>query len=364
VVITGLTAWAVLTLLALAPGQGQQPGEPASPDEPGKDQTALSQSLFLPDNPDIRKKLTTVAEYVKESAWTEATRTLQALLDAGEDVLLPLKHKGADGQEAIRWSSTRAEASRLLAGLPPKGLEAYEGTYGPRARLLLVEARKQRDLELLAEVGRRYLHTSAGVEALNLLATYHLDRGDFTLAARCFDQVLASARADRLTPLTLYKAALAFHHAGDQSSFDSAWKFLSQRAPDGVRLGEQTLSLTDLRKELDRWEPEAPTAEPPSEWHLYGGNARRSGQGAAGTPVFEPRWQEAVTREPAVQGWIEEAIQKLETRSQSVLPASFPLIVGDRAVYRDSRGICALDLRSGKLAWDVESERAVKPCGR
>jgi outer membrane protein assembly factor BamB len=354
VVLTGLTVWAVLTLLALTPGLGQPPA-----DEPAKDQTALSQSLFLPDNPDVRKKLTTVAEYVKASAWPEAMRTLQAFLDAEEDVLLPMKHKGDDGQESLRWSSARAEASRMLAALPPKGLDAYEETYGPRARLLLVKARKERDRDVLAEVGRRYLHTAAGVEALNLLATYHLDHGDFPLAARCFDQLLTSARSDRLSPLTLYKAALAFHHADDRSRFDSTWKFLSQKAADGLRLGDRTVSLADLRKDLDRGQPEASATEPPSEWHLYGGNAGHSGQGADGTPLLEPRWQEPLIHEQAAQTWLEEAAQKSEARSQPVLPASFPLIVGDRAVFRDSRGTTALDLKTGKLSWYVLSERGL-----
>jgi outer membrane protein assembly factor BamB len=359
VVLTGLTVWAVLVLAALPPVSGQQPGGPNSGDEATKDQTALSQSLFLPDNPDVRKKLATAAEYVKESAWAEATRTLQAFLDADEDILLPLKHKGADGEEELRWSSVRAEASRLIAALPPKGLDAYEDTYGPRGRLLLLEARKQRDPEMLAEVGRRYLHTAAGVEALNLLATYHLDRGSFGLAARCFDQVLQSARADRLPPLALYKAALASHHADDPAGFDYAWKLLSQRAADGVRLGDRTVALTDLRKELDRWQPEAGVAEPPQEWRLYGGNARRSAPGAAGTPVLEPRWQEPVTRDPAVLGWLEEAAQKLETRSQPVIPAAFGLVVGDKAVYPDAEGLRAVDLQTGKLAWRVRSGRSL-----
>jgi outer membrane protein assembly factor BamB len=354
VVAVGLTVLTVFAVATAPPGWGQ-PGD----GEAAKDQTALSQSLFLPDNPDVRKKLATVAEYVKDGAWAEATRTLQAFLDADEDVLLPLKRKGADGEESLRWTSIRAEVNRLLAGLPPKGLEAYEETYGRRGRLLLLEARQQRDPDKLAEVGRRYLHTTAGVEALNLLATYHLDRGSFALAGRCFEQMLQSARADRLTPLTLYKAALAFHRADDKAGFDYAWKLLSQRAADGVRLGDRTVALTDLRKELDRGQPEARAAEPPQEWRLYGGNARRSAPGAAGTPVPEPRWQEPVTRDPAVLGWLEEAAQKLETRAQPVVPAAFPLVVGDKAVFPDAQGLRAVDLQTGKLAWKVSSGRSL-----
>src|SRR5262249_40867443 len=160
-------------------------------------------------------------DYIKEEAWGEAARQLQWLLDRKEDAFLQVPRPGPGG-EVLQWTSVRAEANRLLGGLPEKGLEFYELQYGEPAKRALNEAKKKGDPHLLAEVALCYFHTEAGAEATNLLGTYHLDRGRYLMAALCFERLLfpggtaaeppASSPRRRVVsnPLTLFKAALAF----------------------------------------------------------------------------------------------------------------------------------------------------------
>src|SRR5262249_12026267 len=153
--------------------------------------------------------------------------------DAKEDLFLESERPGPNGQPARPWLSARAEAERLFAQTPAAGQEQYRLQYGRAASELLKEAKVRDDARLLDEVARRYYHTPAGLEALDLLATQHLDRGRSADAALCFERLLrfemrggkmVPRAADQVAPLTLFKAALAFRLAGDATREDLVWK--------------------------------------------------------------------------------------------------------------------------------------------
>src|SRR5262249_33620206 len=93
----------------------------------------------------------------------------------------------------------------------------------------------------------RYLYTEAGAKAAELLGTIALDRGDYAVAALRFERLFQSRGQDRLPPLTLFKAALAFHHAGDTRNEDRAWKVLAGKA-ERLTLGNgKVYSVAELR---------------------------------------------------------------------------------------------------------------------
>lgn len=346
-------ALGLLASLALFPADptGAQPKGPTPPAAP-TDIPPFSSFLSLPADPDLKKKLEAVQDYIKSEDWEQATRILQLVLDAKEDVFVPVRAKGPDGKEAVRWASARSEVNRLLATLPANGLEFYQLSFGPAAATLLDEARKKNDPELLAGVGQRYLHTQAGFEATTLLAAYHLDRGRHLMAALCYDRLLLHPRADSLPPISLFKAALAYHGAGDRDGAERAWKKLSARAPDGVAIGNKKVSLAELEKELAQYRAAAPAMDSLADWPMFRGNASRSARADGAAPVLEPRWQQPTVADGAVGAWLAAAAQRLEDRSQPALPAFFPIAVGDKVVYRSHRGVHAVERQTGKLLWE------------
>src|SRR5262249_47963320 len=142
--------------------------------------------------------------------------------------------------------------NRLIGTMPREGLEVYELRFGHEAKKLLNDAKTKNDPELLARVETRYLHTEAGTEAANLLGTYHLDRADYVKAALGFKQLLGLPDADKLSPITYLKAALAFRRTEDRISADNAWKQLAKLHPEGLRIGDRTVPLDQVQQELDR----------------------------------------------------------------------------------------------------------------
>jgi outer membrane protein assembly factor BamB len=331
-----------------------EPMPPATNPDPDKNADVLN----LPTDRQAKKKVEAAADYIKIQSWADAVRLLQSLLDAPEDVFIPIRTKDKDGKPDTHWVSARSEATRLLGSLPPAGLEFYQLQYGATARLRLDEARAKHDLQLLDEVARRYFYTQAGADAVIQLASYHLDRGRPGTAAFYFERLLQRPGNDKLEPLTLFKAAVAFQQSGDRANADLAWKRLGARlGNNGLRLGDRTLALEPLRREVEKL-PAGGTGS--RDWTVFRGDPRRSVQGLGGTPYLEPRWRVWTLGDPreqpppekeAVRGWINLAVRCQEDSLQPALPAFFPVVAGGKVVFRSYAGIEAVDLKTGIPAW-------------
>jgi outer membrane protein assembly factor BamB len=284
----------------------------------------------------LARQLAAARDQVRARSWPEATHLLQALVDGDEDALICVKHTGTDGKEVACWTGIRAEAARLLGTLPAPGRSFYEARYGPRARALLAETRQEGDVHGVAEVARRYAHTAAGTEAVRLLAAYHLDRGS-ALAPCCFERLLDAPGREE-SPAVLFHAALAFRRAGDAARARGAWERVAALAPRGLRLGDRTVSLTELKRELDRAEVPAPRT--PDD-----------------LPNLDTRWSCKTFDEssPRAAGWLQSAVQQ-EGGDGPVLPGYVPVVVGERLVYRTYGGLHAVDALTGAEVWDAPSD--------
>jgi outer membrane protein assembly factor BamB len=367
VILTGLL------LLATAAAQQRAlqigaPGQPAVQTFTSASENEFTDAITLPTDRQVKERLKVAREeYIQNEAWSEAANLLQKILDSKEDVFVQVPQKTVNGQERVRWLSAKAEANRLLGTMPDKGLQFYELQDGSAARKLLNEAKAKSDPQLLAEVAQRYFHTEAGAEATDLLGTYHLDRGRPLMAALCYERLLDREGADQLSPLTLFKAALAFRQAGDRANaetreadapartnFTQAWKRLAAKlGREGLRVGDELISLDQLRRELDK----AAVAElaSPFDWAVFRGNSGRSAKGRGGDPFLENKWRTSLLGEklnPTAQEWIEKAQHQQQFRPEVMLPAFFPVAACGKLIYRSYSGIHAVDIKTGELLWD------------
>jgi outer membrane protein assembly factor BamB len=315
--------------------------------------------LALHTDPAAEKRLRAVEEYLKQQAWAEAARLLQAVLD-GPDAFVAVR--GADGKELLRWTTLHAEADRRLRELPAPAREFYERTQNGAARALLAQAEAANNPQLLGEAARRYLHTPAGAEATRLLAVHYLDRGQPALAARCFERLLALPGGEGQPPAMLFAAFLAFERAGDTARAEALWKQLTARAPGGLRLGNRVMGLADLRAALARERRPAPDAS--ADWPLFRGDAARTAAGSDAAFPPEAKWGRDTAHETATRTWLQQAVRQHDTRGTPALSAFFPLAIGDRVVCRSHRGIHALEAATGKPLWEYESEGGLDTLGQ
>ena len=159
-------------------------------------------------------------------------------------------------------------------------------------------------------------------------------------------------------PLLCFQAALAFRRAGDKAGADWAWKLLSKRAPNGLRLGKHWLNPTDLRQRLEKLAPfPPPSSGPGADWRMFRGDAGRLSQAGparlAGPTV--KRWSRPTAGQDDTLVWLRKAEQLQASSPRPMLPASFPLLAGERLLYRSHRGVTAVDQSTGAFLWESPS---------
>jgi outer membrane protein assembly factor BamB len=349
-------AFAGLLALLLAPGFAV-PDEPGPADKKDDKEAKAVKPLTLPGDKVAASQLAAAEGFIAAEDWALATQLLQPLLDSERDTLLP---PGGNDGEPGTWASPRAEALRLLAGLPRQGRAAYQRDYGPKAEALLKAALKDHDVGQLTRITHRYLYTDAGPQALAALAARQLDAGHHSAAALYYGQLLRHRGVARWTPAELFQATLAFRRVGDRDRAGvTGGELLSRVGREGLRLGKTRFDREGLAKELARMGP-APLRD---EWPMYGGNAARSDQGVGGTPFMDVRWKQPTVQADQTSAFLKTAEKHLRDKKQPVLPAFYPISVVNNAdgkqqallVYRSFMGIQAIDMKKGKLVWDSPS---------
>jgi outer membrane protein assembly factor BamB/tetratricopeptide (TPR) repeat protein len=357
-------------------GPGGGPGGPPGTTPPGTQPGDLSDKgrLILPTDPKQKLKLDAVRDYIHSEDWATVAESVQELLDLPKDVFVQMPVKQADGKEVDTLVGVRVAANRLLGGLPRGkpgvGLEVYKSKHEVTAKTLLTQATADGDKQKFADVAQRYLWTDAGGEAAERLATILLDRGDFMAAAQAFDRLIQRNGIEKLEPLTLYKAAIAFNRGNsqeDKDNKDKVWKQLRTKAPDGLLVAGQTIALDDAEKYLERFRSSVNTSIHDNQ--LVGYNPSRNGQGVGDTAFMNAllRYSLFLSDDPPsqVRQWVvteqNSVIKRLESRSEAVIPAFAPITATvtnpkdgkpmTLVVYRDYEGIVARSLKTGKREW-------------
>src|SRR5579872_1238128 len=328
---------------------------PTRPAEPTTDDTS---------DRALRRQLDAATEAIRAEDWKQAAAALDNILRVERDTRLALRR---DGKEHVIVVSAQQEAERLLMALPPEGRQIYEQTFGPRAAQALKEARDKKDIAALQRVVDRYLYTSAGVEALQDLATLHLDRGHYDLAALYYEQLLRHRGLARWTPSQLIQAAIAFRHVDHNGSAALVSRELLDRAGDGAfPLGT---TRAELQKELDK----LAKAALPTDWPFAGGTPSRNGRAIGGPPYLVHDWWMSLVRSQVSSGkWLQQAERQLAERGQPMMSAALPitLVLTGRdekliplVVFRSHWGIHAVDASSGKLRWETPSQFSMDRMG-
>ena len=327
------------------------PSPPPPPILPGP----FSDSVTLPVEPSLRNKLEAARDYLKAGDWDQSVKLLQTVLDAREDSFYRQEHADRSGRTTERWASTRAEAARLVAALPDDAKRVYEVSYNAEARKLLADARAHNDLPALNDLVRRYQHTSAGADALSQLGSIHLDRGRSDLAAVCFQRLLQHVPPDKLPPLALFKAALAFRASGDAVREESAWNALSRRVGTaGLKLGAKEYPVEQLRRAVV-----LPVADRDrtADWPLFRGTAARTGRGEGDVPLLDSRCRVAAGEQASLD-WLRSArpasLRVEPGGSLPLLPVAVPVASGNRLIFRGPGGVRALDSHTGLEVWHAD----------
>jgi outer membrane protein assembly factor BamB/tetratricopeptide (TPR) repeat protein len=341
------------------PGVPGMPGGPVAPVKPSYDLG----SLTLPKDEDLKERIESAMDRIKEKDWARACKTLQELVGREKDVWVPLNRTDPSGRTFEIYSSVKKEAMRLIGQLPKPGRDYYEEEYGrPSAAPMVKQARTNNDLNQMGLALGLYYYTEAGAEAANWLGTYMLDRAQFQGARNYFMQLIQRAGVQAVKDRTLVKAAYAFHLAGDEAAKKIAFKDLERRGIE-IRLRDDSKSIADLQDSINRMVANV-SMQSASDSPMYRGRPGRNAMLPGGAAFLEAVWRQKMYRSDATSSQLKTAETALETRNLPILSTFFPVTAtvtkGEKKtpllIYRSYWGIHAIDMKTGTLAWDSPSD--------
>ena len=354
---------------------GRPPFRP--PVEPGGGSATMSSqlsSIKLVENTDFRQYINVARDCIKGKEWKDAIKALDHVLGSKADYYVQVRERDSSGRETLRWTSVKFEANNLLGSMDTEGLEEYEVIVGGKAKALLDRAKETGDRELLAEVALKYLHTRAGTEATELLATSFLDRGQFFMAALRYDRLLAmNPERSKLDELTLFKTALAYRRAGDVKKSDAIWELFANkvRGAGGVKINGELVGLAKLKDLLE--ETIVSTQGNTYDWPFVRGNTMNTAQAQGSPPLLDnPMWKVLTILAPDEEtGKVEEETLKKEKPAKDridqaislqgnnpVLPGFFPIAVNRLLIVRTYDDIRAYNLHDVKDPAGKVTEKA------
>ena len=179
----------------------------ALPSEALQAERAQSSIFAIPETRDARTLMESALEHIEARRWSEATTTLQRLIDAHRGDVLPARMQDDQGQLSsfAFHSGAAAWATQQLEELPREARDIYRSRHQKRASELFESARVEGSRRALAEVALRWPLTDAAESAWWTLGDLEMEFGHAHDAERAW---LRARDASALAEKTLTEGAL------------------------------------------------------------------------------------------------------------------------------------------------------------
>ena len=313
------------------------------------------QNVFLPPDRPTLRKLTQSRKLIEDGQYDQAVRLLGDILEEPEDYFF------RPDEKTTVFRSLKAEAERLIGQMPRKGRDMYELQYGAQAQKMLTDALGSGDVSRLAEISRRFFHTSGGYQATFLLGLYHFDHGRPLAGALVLKRLYeVDPPVKELEPGLSLSLASCWLQAGMPDKAREILVAMRQRDPAGrvTVAGKEVPLFTDDSKAVD-WLAKLIGSRPksesliPNDWLMFRGNPARNASTDGGAPLLNLRWRVDVTEDPMMQSLLVQYRNRYLEQGLPTIPMLQPLVVGDVVLMRTLRNLLAVDFNTGKRLWEV-----------
>jgi outer membrane protein assembly factor BamB len=309
------------------------------------------------------RQLEAAANLIEKRNYPEAVRQLQRVLDDPEDSWIEVP-----GGQAPQFQSAKQQAVDRIGRLPASARESYENEFGQMARRMLEDATSRCDRAALEEVVRRFFQTQAGYDAAYLLGNRLLDASMPLAAAAQFDRLRLSPGGRRFEPMLSLKAAYCWMRAGLAEKTLPILSSMEDRAAGTkIKIGGRAVTIPNSDSEALQWltrvmgPSAAPVAAPAMDWPMFGGNPARNAEATSALPLGDPAWTHSMIRDSnfreknrfdQIETVLQEYERELADHGVLTIPATDPLVVGNKAIFRTLARLRAVDIRTGERLWD------------
>ncbi len=353
-------------------------------DDPIRLPSRFRESVTLPTDGIVIKKLATVDDYLADGQWAQAINVLRNLSRDHRQTLVPIRVERniTSPTLAERYISSTTYCNLLLSSLPPEALALYRQQVDAQAKRWFDDGVRRRDAELLTRILQQAFVSSHGDDALSKLGEWAWERGDYSTARKYWTMLAPPAKRPANVPdnqnpdkeagekilsphemlpvlrypdtnikpeLVLARLVLCSIAEGNfwrarleldacQQQFDQIEGTLAGREGNLVEILEQ--EFANVRK----WKPVGSSAN----WNSFASGMRRNGSAPADISLNRPLWSVALSPERLP---VPNPRPALGSHSW---PRHFPVICNNRLFVNDANTILAFDLATGEPAWPIE----------
>jgi outer membrane protein assembly factor BamB len=333
-----------------------------------------TEDVFMLAPRSLQRLLTEGTTAIEEGRFSDGVAALGAILQEdspeitedlrGQDFFLTRPVRGNYTQ------SIKGAAIEQLNRLPPEGRRVLELQFGVKASQLLKEAVESRDLQAIGEVARRYIHTSAGYDAMAIIAQWKLNEGFPLVAADVLQSLLDYPAARQRFGVKLAGvAAMAWLQAGNKTRAASTLKLAARDFPG------QSLTIKGRQWPVEDWQGilstlesganDAWTDKTASDWMTAGGSPARNATSNVGLPLPNERWEWFIHSSRPEGIALREMEEQLQKNDSTILPKLELRTVDQTVISRSNdSSLVGIDLRTGMLVWRRSSIGGVAPLKR
>jgi outer membrane protein assembly factor BamB len=317
---------------------------------------------------------------LQDSNWLRATQQFDAAWSQvcfGEDPVLMLSNEGqhqlVPGQSE-QFAGGRARLEHLFRTAPPEFREEYDRQFGKLSEDQFSQAVAAEDAKALRRCAQRYPFTPVAQRALLLLVRRAIDRGELLNAALDHGKALRLAQHSGATPAELQalqlRHALLLWRADLDADATSLVRQMRAVSPDGrVSLGTVNVTLPLADEDVREWlATMTVTGErmPEAQWIQPLGTYRRVRNQPHGPVQYDEAWSSDLfvvndvlfgEQLNPILGGVPERLRLLAAlktlENGTVYPASCPLVVDGRVIFRTPAGLRSVAASDGELIWEI-----------
>ncbi|MCA9006688.1 MAG: PQQ-binding-like beta-propeller repeat protein, partial [Planctomycetaceae bacterium] len=328
-------------------------GKPKAAQQANKPAQSKSPDYYrFPQDLEQERRFKSVQQLIDGEQWEAAREKLQLMLE--NSLNLPVH---IDGERSL--ITDRELIYELLPLLPEEEQEKFTRQYQALAGKLLSDALQNNAApETYAEIATRFASTPAGFAAMNFLTSYHLERGEFGLAAQYLQRLLKLNAPITRSRQWRTKAAYIFKQTGNEELVTELLQ------PDKESTGlDESIKIGGAEESPLEWLQKQKILQTTAnlmltEWPMLFGSPNHAARAQAADPLLIPRWSYPLTSNHSIQTQLQLIQEDLTSAQHATIPALPPLAIDGKIIFRTLKGVQVLDSRTGAPLWEAALENS------
>ena len=280
----------------------------------------LYESVIFPDR-SLSRKIEQADRLFESGRTLEAAQLLGGILESANFAYV-MPEKTEDEPTRTLHQTVNDYIIDRIRKLPKEARDSYAFQFEPTAKRLLEDAVAAGSLDEIQQVAQKYYPTSSGAAAAFLVGLTQFERGDYAAAWLTFNK-------------------LKQQHVAIPEALNPLLEQLLEESQNNLKNAvEQPMQGISTSSWLEQF-----------GWRIPAGSPSQNSDTESTAPLVEQNWAVPVLNRLPWERETDSLFRSMRSGTDVYIPASQPLVIGDRLITRTPGETIAIDANSGKRLW-------------